>query len=86
AGGVEVRLMVEIVGVVLIEGFYLFYASRDENASIDAPHPNSFNDPPNVFTYPPQPQYETYSYELCGNDSHYGYDCPPRFPTVPACL
>ncbi|GKG09072.1 hypothetical protein Tco_0334904, partial [Tanacetum coccineum] len=34
--------------------------------------------------YPPQPQYETYSYELCGNDSHYGYDCPPRFPTVPA--
>nr|GEU37471.1 hypothetical protein [Tanacetum cinerariifolium] len=20
--------------------------------------------------------------ELCGNDSHYGYDCPPRFPLV----
>ncbi|GKC39484.1 hypothetical protein Tco_1051868 [Tanacetum coccineum] len=44
------------------------------------PNPNSFNNPPNDFTYPPQPQYESYSCELCGNDSHYGYDCPPRFP------
>ncbi|GJX88133.1 hypothetical protein Tco_0340147 [Tanacetum coccineum] len=66
----------------LKEGFCLFCASRDENASIDAPNPKPFNDPPNVFTHPPQPQYETYSCELCGNDSHYGYDCPPRFPLV----
>ncbi|GJY20372.1 hypothetical protein Tco_0392938 [Tanacetum coccineum] len=44
------------------------------------PNPNSFNNPPNDFTYPPQPQYESYSCELCGNDSYYGYDCPPRFP------
>nr|GEW49429.1 hypothetical protein [Tanacetum cinerariifolium] len=29
---------------------------------------------------PPQPQYETYSCELCGNDAHYGYDCPPQVP------
>nr|GEV12334.1 hypothetical protein [Tanacetum cinerariifolium] len=29
------------------------------------------------FSYPP-PQPQTYSCELCGNDSHYGYDCPPR--------
>ncbi|GJR12729.1 hypothetical protein Tco_0795381 [Tanacetum coccineum] len=36
--------------------------------------------PPNLFNHPPQPQYETYSCELCGNDSHHGYDCPPRFP------
>ncbi|GJX95603.1 hypothetical protein Tco_0351401 [Tanacetum coccineum] len=50
------------------------------NSYIDAPNLNSFNDPPNVFTHPPQPQYETYSCELCGNDSHYGFDCPPRFP------
>nr|GEV93770.1 hypothetical protein [Tanacetum cinerariifolium] len=48
------------------------------NSSIDVPNPNSFNDPPNVFTHPPQPQYETYSCELCGNDSHYGYDFRPR--------
>nr|GEV07652.1 hypothetical protein [Tanacetum cinerariifolium] len=27
---------------------------------------------------PPQPQNETNSYELCGNDAHYGYDCPPH--------
>ncbi|GJY72561.1 hypothetical protein Tco_0476264 [Tanacetum coccineum] len=30
-----------------------------------------------------QPQYETYSCELCGNDSHYGYDCSPQFPLFP---
>ncbi|GJR65002.1 hypothetical protein Tco_0011067 [Tanacetum coccineum] len=23
-----------------------------------------------------------YSCELCGNDSHYGYDCPPQVPSV----
>ncbi|GJT91264.1 hypothetical protein Tco_1080109 [Tanacetum coccineum] len=64
------------------EGFCLFCASRDGNSSIDAPNPNSFNDPPNVFTHPPQPQYESYSCELCGNDAHYGYDCPPRVSLV----
>ncbi|GJW71678.1 hypothetical protein Tco_0128595 [Tanacetum coccineum] len=69
-------------GYNLSEGFCLFCASRNENSSIDAPNPNFFNDPPNVFTHPPQPQSESYSFELCGNDSHYGYDCPPRFPLV----
>ncbi|GKD41811.1 hypothetical protein Tco_1262018, partial [Tanacetum coccineum] len=44
------------------------------------PNPNSFNNPPNFFNPPPQPQ--TYSCELCGNDSHYGFDCPPRVPLV----
>ncbi|GJU72090.1 hypothetical protein Tco_1263495 [Tanacetum coccineum] len=52
------------------------------NSSIDAPIPNSFNDPLNVFIYPLQPQYDSYSCELCGNDSHYSYDCPPRFPLL----
>ncbi|GJY04107.1 hypothetical protein Tco_0370047 [Tanacetum coccineum] len=66
----------------LREGFCLFCASRDGNSSIDVPNPNTFNNLPNVFTHPPQPQYESYSCELCGNDSHYGYDCPPRFPLV----
>ncbi|GJT25445.1 hypothetical protein Tco_0895382 [Tanacetum coccineum] len=46
------------------------------------PNPNSFNDLPNFSDYPPQPQYETYSCELCENDSHHGYDCPPRFLLV----
>nr|GEX85718.1 hypothetical protein [Tanacetum cinerariifolium] len=31
---------------------------------------------------PPQPQYETNSCELCRNDAHYCYDCPPHVPFV----
>nr|GEV53543.1 hypothetical protein [Tanacetum cinerariifolium] len=80
ASGLEVRLTVEIVGIVPIEGLCFLYPSRDENSSIDVPILNSFNDPPNVFTHPLQPHVKTYSCKLCGNDSHYGYDCPPRFP------
>ncbi|GJX03428.1 hypothetical protein Tco_0189344 [Tanacetum coccineum] len=56
-------------GYGLREGSCWICPSRDENSSIDAP--NSFNDLTNVFTHPPQPQYETYLCELCGNDSHY---------------
>ncbi|GJW90905.1 hypothetical protein Tco_0168458 [Tanacetum coccineum] len=44
------------------------------------PNPNSFNDSLNFSDYPPQPQYQTYSCELCRNDAHYGYDCPPQVP------
>ncbi|GJY34311.1 hypothetical protein Tco_0418780 [Tanacetum coccineum] len=40
--------------------------------------PNFVNDSPNVFNPPPQPQYVPYSCELCGNDAHHGYDCPPQ--------
>nr|GEX23290.1 hypothetical protein [Tanacetum cinerariifolium] len=36
--------------------------------------PNIFDDFPNVFNPPPQPP--KYSYEFCGNDAYYGYDCP----------
>nr|GFB24944.1 hypothetical protein [Tanacetum cinerariifolium] len=69
-------------GYGIRDGFFFFYPSRDGNSSINDPNPNSFNDTPNIFTHHPQPQYETNSCELCGNDSHYGYDCPPRFPLV----
>ncbi|GJX00346.1 hypothetical protein Tco_0184259 [Tanacetum coccineum] len=72
----------EWCGYNLRGGFCLLCASRDGNSSIDAPNPNSFNDHPNVFTHPPQPHYESYSCELCGNDAHYGYDCPPLVPLV----
>ncbi|GJV06168.1 hypothetical protein Tco_1343824 [Tanacetum coccineum] len=65
-------------GYGLSEGSCWICPSRDENSSIDAP--NSFNDLTNVFTHLPQPQYESYFCELCGNNSHYSYDCPPRFP------
>ncbi|GJY82079.1 hypothetical protein Tco_0494830 [Tanacetum coccineum] len=44
--------------------------------------PHSFNVSPSVLTYPPQFQFETYLCELCGNNAHYGYDCPPQFPFV----
>ncbi|GKB52615.1 hypothetical protein Tco_0903368 [Tanacetum coccineum] len=52
------------------------------NEFVYNPNPYSYNETPNFFNQPPQPQYETYSCELCGNDSHYGFDCPPRLPLV----
>ncbi|GJY70328.1 hypothetical protein Tco_0474031 [Tanacetum coccineum] len=69
-------------GHYLGDGFCSFCNSEAGNSFVNDSNPNSFNDPPNVFTHPPQPQYETYSCELCGNDSHHGYDCPPQFPLV----
>nr|GEY30409.1 hypothetical protein [Tanacetum cinerariifolium] len=66
----------------LRSGFCLFCALNSENSFSNNPNPNSFNDSQNLSDYSPQPQYETYPCELSGNDSHYGYDCPPRFPLV----
>ncbi|GJW14453.1 hypothetical protein Tco_0018586 [Tanacetum coccineum] len=53
---------------------------ENENSFAYDPNPNSFDNSPNFSYPPPQPQFETYSCELCGNDSHYGYDCSPQFP------
>ncbi|GJY07042.1 hypothetical protein Tco_0374096 [Tanacetum coccineum] len=44
--------------------------------------PNFVENSPNFSYPPPQPQFETYLCELCGNNAHYGYDCPPQFPFV----
>ncbi|GKA75186.1 hypothetical protein Tco_0781564 [Tanacetum coccineum] len=63
-------------------GFCLILALRAGNSSACDPNPNSYNNSPNFSDHTPQPQYETYLCELCGNNSHYGYDCPPRFPLV----
>ncbi|GJR44424.1 hypothetical protein Tco_1312527 [Tanacetum coccineum] len=52
------------------------------NEFVYDPNPYSYNETPDFSYPPPQPQFETYSCELCGNDSHYGFDCPPRFPLV----
>ncbi|GJT80388.1 hypothetical protein Tco_1054730 [Tanacetum coccineum] len=88
ARGVEVHLTVEIVSIVPMCGYYLgegfcsFCNFKARNSFFNYSNPNSFNDPPNFSDYPPQPQYKTYSCELCGNDSHHGYDCPPRFPLI----
>nr|GEV09277.1 pre-mRNA splicing Prp18-interacting factor [Tanacetum cinerariifolium] len=42
-------------------------------------HLNSFDCPPDSY-HPSHPTYETYSGDTYGNNSHFGYDCPPRFP------
>ncbi|GJZ93401.1 hypothetical protein Tco_0665466 [Tanacetum coccineum] len=39
------------------------------------PNPYSYNETPNFFNQPPQYQYETYSCEFCGGNSHPGFDC-----------
>nr|GFB96424.1 hypothetical protein [Tanacetum cinerariifolium] len=48
------------------------------NEFVYDPNPNSFDYPPDFSYQSPQPQYETYTRELCGNDAHYGYDCLPQ--------
>ncbi|GKA44993.1 hypothetical protein Tco_0737789 [Tanacetum coccineum] len=59
-----------------------FYCTLGNGTQINFSTPYSFNDSPNFANHPPQPQYVPYSCELCGNDSHYGYDCPPQVPFV----
>ncbi|GJY85733.1 hypothetical protein Tco_0499759, partial [Tanacetum coccineum] len=44
--------------------------------------PNFVDNSPNFSYPPPQPQFETYLCELCGNNAHYGYNCPSKFPFV----
>ncbi|GJW12294.1 hypothetical protein Tco_1578121 [Tanacetum coccineum] len=44
------------------------------------PDPISYDETPNFSYPPPQPQYKIYSCELCGNNSHYGFDCLPQLP------
>ncbi|GJS87318.1 hypothetical protein Tco_0769954, partial [Tanacetum coccineum] len=61
-------------------GFCSFCASRDGNSFDYNPNPNSFNESQNFSDYPPQPRYETNFCELCGNDAHFGYDCPTQVP------
>ncbi|GKB30825.1 hypothetical protein Tco_0870226, partial [Tanacetum coccineum] len=53
-----------------------------ENSFAYVPNPNSFDNSPKFSYHPPQPQFETYLCELCGNNAHYGYDCSPQFPFV----
>nr|GEX17199.1 hypothetical protein [Tanacetum cinerariifolium] len=60
-------------------GFCLFCDSKAENSFTCDPNAYSFNNTSSNFNHLPQPQYETYLCELCGNNSHYGYDCQPQF-------
>ncbi|GKA15141.1 hypothetical protein Tco_0694888, partial [Tanacetum coccineum] len=56
-------------GNKLDDGFCSYCASKDGNSFAYNPNPNSFDNSPNFSYPPPQPQFETYSCELCGNDS-----------------
>nr|GEZ78386.1 hypothetical protein [Tanacetum cinerariifolium] len=52
--------------------------SGDESPFTCNSTPNIVDYSPNVFNPPPQPS--KYSYEFCGKDAYYGYDCPPQVP------
>ncbi|GJS06918.1 hypothetical protein Tco_0363714 [Tanacetum coccineum] len=57
-----------------------FYCTVGNGTPINFSTPYSSNDSPSFANHPPQPQYVPYSCELCGNESHHGYDCPPQVP------
>ncbi|GJV90534.1 hypothetical protein Tco_1538347 [Tanacetum coccineum] len=59
-----------------------FYCTIGNGTPSNFSTPYSSNDSPSVANHPPQPQYVPYSCEIRGNDSHYGYDCPPQVPFV----
>nr|GEW17649.1 hypothetical protein [Tanacetum cinerariifolium] len=63
---------------MVFNSFALSYSSARINSCAYDHILNSFDCPPDSY-HPPHPTYETYSGDTCGNDSHFGYDCPPRF-------
>nr|GEU89488.1 pre-mRNA splicing Prp18-interacting factor [Tanacetum cinerariifolium] len=74
----------ERCGIDLLNGFCPLCNSR--NSCVYDPNSNSFDCPPDSY-HPPQPTYETYSDDSCGNDYHFGTDCfdqsqPPQFPVI----
>nr|GEY32377.1 hypothetical protein [Tanacetum cinerariifolium] len=69
--------MCERCGNDLRDGFCSLCNSR--NSYVYDPNSNSFDCSPDSY-HPPHPIYETDSGDSYGNDSHFGYDCPPRFP------
>nr|GEY53172.1 hypothetical protein [Tanacetum cinerariifolium] len=60
----------------LRSGFCLFCDSRAKNSNMYDPNAYYFNNS----NYIPQPQYENYLCNLCGNNSHDDYDCQQQFP------
>nr|GEX14732.1 hypothetical protein [Tanacetum cinerariifolium] len=55
---------------------------RARNEFVHDPNPFPYDNTLDFYNQPPQHHVETYSCELCGNDSHYGYDCPLWVPLV----
>ncbi|GJU77924.1 hypothetical protein Tco_1274994 [Tanacetum coccineum] len=68
----------ERCGNDLRDGYCFLCHSRNGDSFTYDSTLNSFDNPPDFSYPPPQPQYVPYSCELCGNDAHYGYDCPPQ--------
>nr|GEU59492.1 hypothetical protein [Tanacetum cinerariifolium] len=69
-------------GGILRGGFCFpcnFKAENSYNCYQDA---YSFNDPSNNSNHFPRPQNENHLCNLCGNNSHDGYDCQQQFPFV----
>ncbi|GKD31347.1 hypothetical protein Tco_1242125, partial [Tanacetum coccineum] len=64
------------------DGYCFLCHSRNEDSFTYDSTLNSSNNPPDFSYPPPQTQYVPYSCKLCGNDAHYGYDCPPQVPFV----
>ncbi|GJT81295.1 hypothetical protein Tco_1055637 [Tanacetum coccineum] len=60
-----------------LPSLHLTCYSGDENSFTYDSNLNFVDDSPNP---PLQPL--TYSYELCGNDAHYGHYCPPQVPFI----
>nr|GEX33856.1 hypothetical protein [Tanacetum cinerariifolium] len=54
--------------------------SRDKNSFAYDLTSNLVKDSLNVFN--PSSQPPMYSYEFCGDDAHYSYDCPPQVPFI----
>nr|GEU70991.1 hypothetical protein [Tanacetum cinerariifolium] len=64
---------------ILRGGFCLPCDLKAENSFNCYQDAYSFNDSSNNSNYLPQPQYENYLCNLCGNNSHDGYDCQQQF-------
>nr|GEV79431.1 hypothetical protein [Tanacetum cinerariifolium] len=54
--------------------------SKNGNSFTYDSRSNLVHDSPNVFSPPLQPL--IYSYEFCGDDAYYGYDCSLQFPVI----
>ncbi|GJY07682.1 reverse transcriptase domain-containing protein [Tanacetum coccineum] len=58
----------------------LFFCKGRNGTPINVLTPYSSNNSPSVPNPTPQPP--TYSYEICGNNAYYGYDCAPQVPFI----
>nr|GEY74893.1 hypothetical protein [Tanacetum cinerariifolium] len=66
----------------MLRGGFCLPCNLKENSFICYQNAYSFNDTSNNSNHLPQPQYENYLCNLCGNNSHDGYDCQQQFPLV----